>query len=103
MEANRHFKEKTIFLLIARDHSKLLEVKEEINWKIFNDSPVDTQFKNKIVTLKFDFGKAVKAAELLNILEISLKDEKLNEINELFVFYNHGTLLLYFEFFQHIF
>jgi hypothetical protein len=98
LEANRHFKEKTIFLLIARDHSKLLEVKEEINWKIFNDSPVDTQSKNKIVTLKFDFGKAVKAAELLNILEISLKDEKLNEINELFVFYNHGTLLLYLNF-----
>jgi len=73
-----------------------LEVKEEIQWNALNDNnSANVEFKNKIVTLKLDFSKAIKTLELLQILQISLKDEKLDQIKELFVFYNHGTLLLY--------
>ena len=91
MEASRHFREYTIFLLIARDHSKLVKVKEEMH-KL---EPENKGYvANKIITLKLDFSQSMKAAELVNILQITLKDEKLDKINELFVFYNHGTLQL---------
>ena len=91
IETNRQYNENTIFLLIARDHNKLVQVKEEMHKK----ESKHNELKNKIITLKLDFFLIKNTAELVNILQISLKDEKIGEINELFVFYNHGTLQLY--------
>lgn len=61
---------------------------------MFKEKVSNIAFSNKIITLGFDFGKAVKVAELTELLKSALKDEKLSQVSELYVFYNHGTLQL---------
>ena len=61
---------------------------------MFKEKVSNIAFSNKIITLGFDFSKAVKVAELTELLKAALKDEKLNQVSELYVFYNHGTLQL---------
>ena len=61
---------------------------------MFKEKVTNIAFSNKIITLEFDFSKEVKVTELADLLKTTLKDEKLNQVSELYVFYNHGTLQL---------
>lgn len=85
-ELNTKFNDKTTFLLIARDQSKLDEVKDEMKSKL------GTSSQNIINTLSLDFSQHMKVEQVLDILTKMIKGH--SAFNQLFVFYNHGTLKL---------
>lgn len=86
--ANKKFNENTLFILIARDSNKLEQVKAEM---VKEKSP-NIAFSNRIITISHDFSKNITVAECSQLIKDSIKDEKLQFLTELYVFYNHGTL-----------
>ena len=80
---NNKFHQNSIFLLIARDFNKLIQVKEELE----NQSTA-----NKIIINSFDFSNHMPYMNMVEILNQNLKDILLSDLKELYVFYNHGTL-----------
>lgn len=85
---NKKFNENTLFLLIARDLAKLEKVKSDME----SEKSPNIAFSNKIITLSHDFNKNINVAECTTLIKSLIKDEKLNFVTELYVFYNHGTL-----------
>lgn len=84
IEANKRFHENTLFVLIARDLSKLEKVK--LNLK---------SSSNKFILIKIDFSNELNATNYYRqTLETSLNEIELKEIEELIVIYNHGTLII---------
>ena len=89
-EANKRFNETTVFLLIARDQHKLNEVREQMA----KSKSKCASLQNKIVTLSHDFSKRVAVADMLALIRQTLAAAAadVDRIQELYVFYNHGTL-----------
>lgn len=92
MEAHRRFKETPTLLLISRNQDLLNETKS----KILTSSSSDTS-SSAIHTLRIDFSIEVKVSDYVNMLKSSLGgggsgDDNLTHFDELYVFYNHGTL-----------
>ena len=81
-ETNKKFFENTLFVLIARNKDRLDQVKQEMY--AFTD-------KNKVVVISFDFSKHEQVDQVSQLLSSHLIGEDLNNIKELYVFYNHGT------------
>lgn len=85
LEANRRFNNDTIFLLIARDLKKLEQVKTEMS---------RASRENKYFVVKLDFSRNYKLDELISLLRtLFVNYIDLTLIKELYVFYNHGTLI----------
>lgn len=83
LEFNRLYQEDTCFVLIARDQTKLNEVKEKIN----------SEGKNEAIVIKADFSVANNVEAYYKLLKDSLpNDEGLKSFDELICVYNHGTL-----------
>lgn len=88
IQANKKFNESTLFLLIARDEHRLSEIKNEMN----KSKSSHKSFENRIYTLRMDFSKSYKVNDMLELIRTTLISERLIEIKELYVFYNHGSL-----------
>jgi short-subunit dehydrogenase len=87
IDLNTRFSSDTLFILIARDISKLESIKEDFLQKRYET--------NRYYTLKIDFSvNSIGTDEYKVELENILKNESLVNLTELFVFYNHGTLEL---------
>jgi short-subunit dehydrogenase len=76
----------TIFILMARNVTKLEETKKEMT--LIDD-------KN-ILLVPIDFSLDLKTNDYLKIIKDSLTSisDKITNFNELFIFYNHGTDLI---------
>jgi len=82
--ANRKLtSEQNTFLLIARDLTKLEQVKAEIN----KESP-----NSEVILLGYDFGQLSDTQKMSQLLKTALNET--TKFTELYVFYNHGTLRL---------
>jgi short-subunit dehydrogenase len=89
VDLNEKWKSDTLFILIARDYAKLEEIKKELLEK----SPAKN---NLFFLLKIDFSDSKNGVDeykkyltdLLNLNELN------KQLNEIYVFYNHGTLEL---------
>lgn len=85
IQANRKYASNTIFLLIARDEQKLSQVKDEM----VSQSPL-----NRVLSIKIDFGLDINKNQIVSLIKQSFDQDELNDVKELFIFYNHGTLRL---------
>ena len=70
---------------MARNIDKLEEIKNEMNTK----NP-----KNLVLTVQLDFSKTKKVDDLAKIIDSLFKSLDLSKVNEMLVFYNHGTLIM---------
>ena len=82
VEFGRFYNDNVYFILIARNHARLNEVKEKI------ESESNT---NLATTLSCDFSKANSIDDVYLMLKEALP-ENLSEYKELLFIYNHGTL-----------
>jgi hypothetical protein len=88
IEANKKFNESTLFLLISKSDSNATKEK-----MIEDNKPTHNSFKNKVLTMRVDFGnKSLNVLELTNQMRHALVNQDLSNLNEMYVFYNHGTL-----------
>jgi NAD(P)-dependent dehydrogenase (short-subunit alcohol dehydrogenase family) len=95
LDLNKRFGENTRYLLIARDQPKLEEVKAQMSKE--NSNLVHSSTKNKFVVLAMDFSSHFTTKEMFELIKSSLTnngEQQLDKLDELYVFYNHGTLSL---------
>lgn len=85
LEAGERFKDNTVLLLIARNHTKLDEVKTKIN--IANQTG-----HISVRTLQIDFSHPAKVNDYAEKVRDVLSDVDLSQVKELLTFYNHGTM-----------
>ena len=88
IDLNNKWKDDTLFILIARDYKKLEAIKHELLEK--------SNKSNEYILLKIDFSDSSVGVDeykkyLTDILNINQMQDRLNEI---YIFYNHGTLEL---------
>ena len=88
IECNKIYEKETLFVLIARNMNKLEDVKSLLREQKSNETNVYTTFK-------FDFSNQnYQTVDYLKEFTSFLNGYDLSKISELFVFYNHGTLIL---------
>jgi short-subunit dehydrogenase len=87
IKANTFFNENTIILLMARSEEKMLEIRAEMEKTKSNNLTLE----NKVIILKQDFSINYKVEEQSKFINEALHCD-LKSINELYVFYNHGSM-----------
>ena len=88
LQTNKEFNQNTLFILIARSIEKLDYLKSELQSHNKNGS-------NKFESLPLDFSKGIyQKANYIDELNKVLNKFDLQNLSELYVFYNHGTLVL---------
>jgi short-subunit dehydrogenase len=84
-EFGQHFKNDAHILLMARDITKLNQVKKKILSSLPNSN-------NKVSVLNMDFSADYKVNDYFKLIKEILDDDYLANFDELYVIYNHGTL-----------
>ena len=82
LELNKFYPEQVDFILLARDTTKLTDVRNQIANESFG--------KNRAFTVEIDFSVAMQVADYLQILKENMPDDQ--KYDELIFVYNHGSL-----------
>lgn len=89
LQTNLKFNENTLFLLMARNKAQL----EQTRLEMLNKKSSNIASQNKIATIELDFSKSsLSVSDLSDLIKQSVSGLSLSNLEEFYVFYNHGTL-----------
>ena len=87
-QCNKKFAQNTLFILLARNNEKLEHLKNRLSEHNQNKS-------NVYLNVPIDFSNSKhQLVDYIIMLKDSIEHLHVQHMNELFVFYNHGTLLI---------
>jgi short-subunit dehydrogenase len=86
----QQFKREVHFLLIARDITKLNQVKAKLLSQ--SDQTQSQQTNNKVTVLNMDFSAEYRVTDYFKLIKEEFNEQYLTQFEDLYVVYNHGTL-----------